>query len=964
MTGSLSVKDLSLNALSTFVVVDRATGRLHYNTSGAAGSAGSSGTTGSSGSSGTSGSAGSSGTSGSSGSTGTSGSSGSSGTTGSSGSAGTSGSAGSSGTSGSAGSSGTAGSSGSSGTSGSSGSSGTAGSAGSSGTAGSSGSSGTAGTSGSSGTSGTRGSSGTTGSSGSSGTTGSSGSSGTSGSAGSSGTSGSAGSAGTSGSAGSSGTAGSSGSSGTAGSSGSSGTAGTSGSSGTSGTRGSSGTSGSAGTSGVSGSPGSPGSSGTSGSAGTSGVSGSPGSPGSSGTSGSAGTSGVSGSPGSPGSSGTSGTSVSVSGTTNTVVKFTSATTIGNSSITDDGTTVQTSLPIKTTVNGALTFQGGDDSALYDINVANTLGVYGVQNSAVGAIKLGSGGPVLYGLTGYLGIGTTSPGQALDVNGRIRIGSNAQTEIYSTGNRVTFRSENTDACGEFAGYGLFLPRAGQSYNLYIAGSAVLGYSDASATLDIARGGSGSPIYIRLNSNGNSYFNGGSVGIGNTSPGHALDVTGIIRAYTNATYNGENGAIIASNATDLNKRVFIGYDGTADIGFIQSVHSGTAYKILTINAAGGNVGIGTTTPQKRLESISNANDFVSVGVQQLSVGQWTGIHFGFREANTSYRKSAIVFERTDLTEGNAQGKVHILNGPQSGGTSATLSDARITISENGNVGIGTTAPTEKLHVVGGNIKVNNGYAAYFGDSANNNGGRIYVDNTTNNFYVNQANNAPLYFATNNATKATLLGNGNFGINETSPNYKLEVYNATNDTHIAAVGGAPSLNLLNANSGPTVAGTIGLATGANNFLQNSVSGDLCILTRGSSNSAGIILFGSGSTINASIDTDGTITARGDVVAFGTPSDTSFKTNIVPIQGSLDKIQKLEPVSFTWKEETPSNKLANIKDDLGFIAQQVQEVLPELVRQNDNGTLSLRERGIIPLLVGAIKELKAEIDILKNK
>jgi len=50
--------------------------------------------------------------------------------------------------------------------------------------------------------------------------------------------------------------------------------------------------------------------------------------------------------------------------------------------------------------------------------------------------------------------------------------------------------------------------------------------------------------------------------------------------------------------------------------------------------------------------------------------------------------------------------------------------------------------------------------------------------------------------------------------------------------------------------------------------------------------------------------------------------------------------------------------------LIAQQVQEVLPELVRKNDNGLLSLRDKGIIPLLVEAIKELKAEINELKNK
>jgi hypothetical protein len=96
-----------------------------------------------------------------------------------------------------------------------------------------------------------------------------------------------------------------------------------------------------------------------------------------------------------------------------------------------------------------------------------------------------------------------------------------------------------------------------------------------------------------------------------------------------------------------------------------------------------------------------NDFASVGTVQMSIGQFAGIHFGYREANTLYRKSAIVFERTDLTEPNAQGKVHILNGPQSGGGSATLSDARITIAENGYTGVGHRNPLAELHVSGSN-----------------------------------------------------------------------------------------------------------------------------------------------------------------------------------------------------------------------------------------------------------------------
>jgi hypothetical protein len=183
---------------------------------------------------------------------------------------------------------------------------------------------------------------------GTSGTSGTSGSSGTSGTSGSSGSNGSSGTSGSSGSSGTSGSSGSNGSSGTSGSSGSNGSSGTSGSSGSSGTSGSSGSNGSSGTSGSSGSNGSSGTSGSSGSNGSSGTSGSSGSNGSSGTSGSS---------GSNGSSGTSGTSVSVSGTNNTMVKFTGASTVGNSNLVDTGT-MMTASAQTLWVTGALVVGG------------------------------------------------------------------------------------------------------------------------------------------------------------------------------------------------------------------------------------------------------------------------------------------------------------------------------------------------------------------------------------------------------------------------------------------------------------------------------------------------------------------------------------------------------------------------------------------------------------------------------
>ena len=73
------------------------------------------------------------------------------------------------------------------------------------------------------------------------------------------------------------------------------------------------------------------------------------------------------------------------------------------------------------------------------------------------------------------------------------------------------------------------------------------------------------------------------------------------------------------------------------------------------------------------------------------------------------------------------------------------------------------------------------------------------------------------------------------------------------------------------------------------------------------------------------------------------------------------KLQGVTFDWKD---SESILEIKEDIGFIAQDVQEVLPELVRENGKGNLSLRYQGITPILLEAIKELKAEIEELKKQ
>ena len=106
-------------------------------------------------------------------------------------------------------------------------------------------------------------------------------------------------------------------------------------------------------------------------------------------------------------------------------------------------------------------------------------------------------------------------------------------------------------------------------------------------------------------------------------------------------------------------------------------------------------------------------------------------------------------------------------------------------------------------------------------------------------------------------------------------------------------------------------------------------------------------------------GTFISSGAQIAFGAPSDIRLKENIKPIESALDKVTKLQGVTFDWKKQD----IANIKEDIGFIAQDVKKVVPELVREERDGMLSMRHQGVAPLLVEAIKELKAEIEELKK-
>lgn len=184
-------------------------------------------------------------------------------------------------------------------------------------------------------------------------------------------------------------------------------------------------------------------------------------------------------------------------------------------------------------------------------------------------------------------------------------------------------------------------------------------------------------------------------------------------------------------------------------------------------------------------------------------------------------------------------------------------------------------------------------------------------------------------------------------------------------------------INATGALTLDSTNSVAIGATNASPFSVNATTISLTASSSyqiNASGAISLNSSSGVinigsnninqNINIGTDGvrtiTLGKEGSSVNaynFTAMSDVTLKTNIHPLNSTLDKVVQLNGYSYNWKEAT------NKGTQIGFIAQDIEQQFPELVTTLENGYKSVNYLGMTAVLLQAIKEQQAEIDALKN-
>lgn len=144
----------------------------------------------------------------------------------------------------------------------------------------------------------------------------------------------------------------------------------------------------------------------------------------------------------------------------------------------------------------------------------------------------------------------------------------------------------------------------------------------------------------------------------------------------------------------------------------------------------------------------------------------------------------------------------------------------------------------------------------------------------------------------------------------------------------------------------------------------------------NASGSLVLGTNNLTRLTIDNSGNVgigttnpTVRlqveGDIIAnsIAGSSDIRYKTNIRKVENALDKVKSMRGVYFNWNQKAFPTKDFTDKTELGFIAQEVENVLPEVVTKDNTPEAyrSVKYDKVVALLVEAIKEQQKQIDSL---
>ncbi|MEO7009473.1 MAG: tail fiber domain-containing protein [Caldimonas sp.] len=445
----------------------------------------------------------------------------------------------------------------------------------------------------------------------------------------------------------------------------------------------------------------------------------------------------------------------------------------------------------------------------------------------------------------------------------------------------------------------------------------------------------------------------------------------------------DGALLPGNRE---LRAVIGAAGQNDNRFVVGPEQGGPPTVAPnfVVTSGGNVGVGTRTPAEKVHVAGRFLRVDGAGNEQAYLG---GDGVG-----------------NDVQVGSLNPGVNLL--AVYNATAATFMDVHSRdLYADRNIGVGTTAPAERVHVAGKFLRV---------DGLGNEQAYIGGDGIGNDVQIGSLNPGVNLLAVYNATAGfwmnvhcrDLYADGNIGIGTVTPNERLHVAGKFlrvdglgneqaylggdgigNDVQIGSLNPAVSLIAAwNAGSNTMMnvigrdlyaTGSIGIGTTAP-AQRLHVAGSF-LRVDGAGNEQAYI-GGDGSFPFPDVQIGSFNSAIGSVhlwnIGYGgwmdlscaslfTHSDGNAKKNVAPLEGALDQVLALRGVSFEWKKDRGANDGAygGARRQIGVIAQEVEKVVPEAVR-HARGEAGVNYSALVPLLLEAIKELKAQVDNLSAR
>jgi hypothetical protein len=391
-------------------------------------------------------------------------------------------------------------------------------------------------------------------------------------------------------------------------------------------------------------------------------------------------------------------------------------------------------------------------------------------------------------------------------------------------------------------------------------------------------------------------------------------------------------------------------------------------------ASGNLGLGVTPSAwtaggKNIE-VGSAGNIIQGQAVQIAVIQNATFNSGWKYSANGNASFAL----------QTSGQHQWFTAPSGTAGNAITFTQAMTLDASGRLGIGTTSPTVRLDVTGdgrfsgvlniqgsllGQTTADNGplFRVVSGASTSTRSGIAIKDSW--NGVTNTGSYVYLFVGTGSGEREAMriINNGNIGIGTTTPDVRLQI-DGTNNQERLRLRNTDSVSYLSFSEQNITMWRPNDSGSAFVLQTQPISGTW-------TGGGGGIEFRPLNTLRMTIGPTGNIGAPSGTNIYNA-SDARLKQNISQITYGLDAIAALNPVKFNWIDGFEPSE--DGKDMLGFVAQEVLEVIPEAIELfggdiNLNGQLietplRVNEKFIIPVLVKAIQELSAKITILENK